>query len=486
MKSHARNFLIILHCVLSALFCFGQDAYSGSLPPAPLQGDKWYGIYVDNDRVGFYHQKSSTLPDGYIFEGSGVVRTKVLGFSKDSAFNESYDVSKNLSARSFRIEQSLNGQFFRVTGRLTDTSLRVRQEQNGRVNEKLFRLKAELIPASVLNIYPMVRDNMAAGNYKVQIFDSEELKVKEISISLLGEEASPDGKKAIKLRNNLYPFVHNDIWIDREGNTLYESVRGGLVITRPEEPDAIGAYVMNLLIARKDMVDNLALVPAAPLPKDRMKLQGGVFEITGWDDSIPLRRDGAEFIRKKGKNALIVKTGLAIEPDERSDGVKTYDSAFVHPSAMIESDASEILAAAKDISAKSGKDQGEIAKALVSWTSGYLKDTVDGNASALAAFRGRSGNAQAHARLFVALARSVGIPARYVTGITFVEGKGFVYHAWGESLVNGKWVAADPFYNQFPADPLHMALAGGESDADIAPLLSLVGRIRIEILDARY
>jgi hypothetical protein len=422
-------------------------------------------------------------------EGTGIVRMKVMGFAKDSSFRESYMVAKNLALRSFEVEQKINGVFSRVTGKISDSSLRLKTESNGKVAEKLLRLKTDIIPASALNIYPLMRDSRAGRSYKIQIFESEEIKIKEVNVNVLGEEQTPEGQPALKLRNNLYPFVNNDIWVDKKGNTIYESVRDGLVVTRPEDPKILGAFVVNLLIARKDLIHDFSLIPTLPPLKDQQKLKGLRVEISGWDDKLPLQHEGGQVMEKSGQGRLLIKTGTAIDAPRAlpaADHVaELSDFSYLRAGKNIESDAPEIVARAKELAAGT-KNSLETVRTLAVWTADYLKDTLDGNQSALAAFKAQSGNAQAHTRLFTALARAAGIPTRYVAGLISLEGKGFVYHSWAECLLGGEWIAVDPTYAQAPAHPAHLKFVTGDAYDDIAPLASLIGHLRINILDMKY
>jgi transglutaminase-like putative cysteine protease len=93
----------------------------------------------------------------------------------------------------------------------------------------------------------------------------------------------------------------------------------------------------------------------------------------------------------------------------------------------------------------------------------------------------RAGDCDEHARLFVALARAVGLPARIASGLAYVNGK-FYYHAWAEVRL-GDWVPVDPTFGQFPADAAHVRLVLG-GPAQQAALLRLMGSLRIDVLSA--
>jgi transglutaminase-like putative cysteine protease len=95
----------------------------------------------------------------------------------------------------------------------------------------------------------------------------------------------------------------------------------------------------------------------------------------------------------------------------------------------------------------------------------------------------RVGDCNEHTVLFTALARAAGIPTRFCTGLAWSSGQ-FYYHAWPEVWV-GTWVAIDPTFGQFPADPLHLRLLIGGLEKQYE-ILSLMGRgATIEILETR-
>jgi hypothetical protein len=109
--------------------------------------------------------------------------------------------------------------------------------------------------------------------------------------------------------------------------------------------------------------------------------------------------------------------------------------------------------------------------------------------SALEVLRTRVGDCNEHTALFVALARSVGIPSRINVGLVSVRGN-FYYHAWPEIYVDegserGLWLPVDPTLNQFPADATHVRLARGGLDKQVA-ILPLIGKVKMTVLDLEF
>ncbi|MDU0457691.1 MAG: transglutaminase-like domain-containing protein [Geobacteraceae bacterium] len=447
----------------------------------PPISERWFGIYVDTDRVGFYRQTISETSDGYRMEGFGSVQMKVMGFSKDASMRETYLVSKGMGLRSFDVEQTINGASSRVSGKAVEGSLRLKNESGGKTVEKQLRFRGEVFPGPALNIYPLMRDASAGKSYKLSVFDPEELKIKDVKISVLGEEKTPEGLPAIKIRNNLYPFVSNDIWIDSQGNTLLESVRDGLVTTRAEDPKLLGSFVGNLALAKKDLIYDFSLVRITPPIREPKKLTALAVEISGWNDALPLLQEGGQLVEHNGPGKINIKTGSLVQAAAAAKPLEEY----LKPADKIESDATEIVAQAKTL-VIGVKNQEEVARLLAAWTAEWLKDTVDDGGSAVESLKSRSGNCQTHARLYTALARAAGIPTRFVSGLVYMEGKGFLYHSWAESYIGDRWHSVDPTYGQLPSDPTHLKLLEGHLPENMAPIISIIGRIKIDVLETRY
>jgi len=93
----------------------------------------------------------------------------------------------------------------------------------------------------------------------------------------------------------------------------------------------------------------------------------------------------------------------------------------------------------------------------------------------------RRGDSSDRAALLVAMARSLGIPARPVAGLLSTGGR-LRYRAWAEVWL-GVWLPVDPTLGQFPADPGHFRLL---IDATARPstIVSLLGAVRPTLTNA--
>src|SRR4029078_2360147 len=105
--------------------------------------------------------------------------------------------------------------------------------------------------------------------------------------------------------------------------------------------------------------------------------------------------------------------------------------------------------------------------------------------SAREVLRTRVGDCNEHTALYVAMARSIGIPARIAVGLAYSRGA-FYYHAWPEVYLEegrgrGTWLPGDPTFHQCPAHAPHPRLIPGALDRE-APILPLIGHLKISII----
>ncbi|MGV6394799.1 transglutaminase family protein [Pseudomonas caspiana] len=100
----------------------------------------------------------------------------------------------------------------------------------------------------------------------------------------------------------------------------------------------------------------------------------------------------------------------------------------------------------------------------------YTPGSTEVDTSAAQAFAGRSGVCQDHAHAFIACARSLGIPARYVSGYLYSEdSEHLASHAWAEAWVDDAWYSFD-VTNQLAIPERHLKLAVGLDYLDACPV----------------
>ncbi|MEF0942562.1 transglutaminase family protein [Rhizobium sp. BR 362] len=102
----------------------------------------------------------------------------------------------------------------------------------------------------------------------------------------------------------------------------------------------------------------------------------------------------------------------------------------------------------------------------------YKPGTSDTETTAEQALEKKSGVCQDHAQIFIAGARALHIPARYVSGYLLMEGtpEQAATHAWAEAHIPGLgWVGFDPANDVCP-DARYVRIATGLCYRDAAPV----------------
>jgi hypothetical protein len=275
-------------------------------------------------------------------------------------------------------------------------------------------------------------------------------------------------------------------WVTDTGEVVREESPLGLITIREPPERARGLAVSNRVQA--DLLQAAAIVPAMKgridEPRDvrRLKLRLDGVDLPGGD------LDGA------GQTAVANVIEI-VDPRSLTAGPRDATAAqYLAAEPLIESDAPEIRAEAEQAIRGATDDRGR-AERLTRYVNGLLdkKPTVS-LPSAREVLRTKVGDCNEHTALFVAMARSIGMPARIAVGLVFMHGA-FYYHAWPEVYVTekapstplgaggqGLWLPVDPTLNQYPADATHLRLTRGGLDRQ-AVVLPLLGRLKMTVLD---
>ncbi|HEY1026545.1 MAG TPA: transglutaminase family protein [Pseudomonas sp.] len=100
----------------------------------------------------------------------------------------------------------------------------------------------------------------------------------------------------------------------------------------------------------------------------------------------------------------------------------------------------------------------------------YQPGATEVDTSAAEAFAGRRGVCQDHTHAFLACARSLGVPARYVSGYLYTDdAQHLASHAWAEAWVGDAWYSFD-VTNCLARPERHLKLAVGLDYLDACPV----------------
>jgi transglutaminase-like putative cysteine protease len=128
--------------------------------------------------------------------------------------------------------------------------------------------------------------------------------------------------------------------------------------------------------------------------------------------------------------------------------------AHLRPEPDIQVDSPEIAAALERIGANRGPVLERLRR-IYDFTSGLHQRPFKGTTDALTALRLGEASCNGKSRLFVALSRAAGLPARLVGGLVLSAGRKRTSHQWVEVYVGGHWVPFCPTNHHFAELPEH-------------------------------
>src|SRR5205085_4817912 len=113
----------------------------------------------------------------------------------------------------------------------------------------------------------------------------------------------------------------------------------------------------------------------------------------------------------------------------------------------------QIMERAREI-AGNDRDAWRVALKIADWIYQNLEWKLVATASAAQTLATREADCSEFSDLFVAMARSLGLPARTVSGLAY-SGNSFGGHAWVEVWA-GKWIELDPTWGTHFVDATHI------------------------------
>jgi hypothetical protein len=339
-------------------------------------------------------------------------------------------------------------------------------------------------PALMLSVgRRLAAEGLVAGTTRQwAVFDPATMKNAPVNIAIGAREVVTAGTRPIPAFRveMMFSGLTTTSWITDTGETVREESPMGLItIVEPQE-QAVALSVSHRM--QEDMLEAAAIVPRMERhqriiePRDVKKLR---LKMIGIDLS------NADV----GGSGQSLDGGFVevIDPRDLKPGPTPSDlDRYLGPEPFIESDAPEIRAEAERMVAGVTGTRARAERLTREVNTFVDKKPTVSLPSALEVLRTRVGDCNEHTALFVALARSIGIPSRINVGLVYVRGA-FYYHAWPEVYLDegkgqGLWLPVDPTFDQFPADATHVRLARGGLDKQ-ASILPMFGKTQMVVTE---
>jgi transglutaminase-like putative cysteine protease len=440
----------------------------------------WSGIYYRGEKIGFSVSQTTPTDTGYEMREDGRLQMSLLGSSTAIRLSSRALVDRAFKLRSFSFSLDPGTGPTEVSGTLDGARLQLTVRTPSGTRSESRELPEP--PALSLNLpRSLAARGLTPGQrFEASVFDPATLRNASMTLEVRAREIVRAEGRLVPafLVEGQFAGVKTRSWITDVGDVVREESAMGLVVVRETREQAQRLSVPHSIQA--DLLEAAALVPEKPVRIDDptlvARLRVRLTPLGGFDRA---DLDGEGQSAKGDEIEVLDPEGL--RASQRPAGL----DLFLRPEPFVESDAPEIRAEATRAASgvASARKKAEV---LVRHVHALLekKPTVS-LPSALEVLRTKVGDCNEHTVLYVALARSLGLPARIAVGLVYLRGA-FYYHAWPEVWVDeapgsGLWLPVDPTLNQFPADATHVRLARGGLDRQAA-ILGLVGRARIEVL----
>jgi len=436
----------------------------------------WTGIIFNGQKIGFTRlsiRPAADAPGRYDIDSEAGMRLRFLGVDKKINLR-SYDrVRADLSLESFRYEQELDAGALTVAGTAGASELAFTVEADGTRAERRIAMSRPVYPLSVTALRPALR-GLAVGRVdRYTVFNSETQELAEIEQNVLAYEASKlfEGR-AFKVASRMLG-IETTTWIAPDGRPLFELSLQGTLISALEDEAAAKRFLVEASLNKSEALLDFSLIRSPPIerPDELARLE---IEIEGVPGDFPVPSAGGQSCaRREGRLRCVI--------DRRAAYERGGDTAlYLRPTLAAPSTQGDIAQLARSIGAGVSEPREKLRRVLAWIDANIAKEAVDAF-TASDVLRARRAECQGHAYLVAALARALNLPARVVNGIAYSEAyRGFLYHTWNEVWIDGEgWRPVDATFGEPLADATHLKLIEGETSGELAPLVTLVGGLRI-------
>lgn len=486
---------VVTFVTLSSYYIWDGRQQSDLLPldskalEAKQGNERWNGIFIQDQHVGFAVNRTSSLEDGsLLLENRSLM--KVVAFDSlqtiVTAGAALTDSSGSLKRFDFFMKSNLATLSVKGEVRQRQIVLEV-LDQNGET--KTLDYPIEKPPHVALSLESQIRqmELYVGKEFSMPYFNPLTMTEGEMVMKVVDSEVLDNGEEAWWI-NSSFNGLESRTLVASNGDTIrQEGGALGISMVRMMPEDA-----QNLDM--EDPVDliGLSAVPVKgkikhPREKTVLTVKVGGVDINKIAPSLPVQQVNTstkEVTVTLPELDQIVESPIAVpEVTEylKEYLVSTIDIPAEHPDIRAKSE--EIL-----VNATSRLDAATLINQFVF---DYLEKTsVIGVPNGLTTLQQAQGDCNEHTALFVSLARAAQIPTRIAAGIVFSDRTGplkqFYYHAWPEVLLqtdDGEdlWLPMDPTFGQVPADATHIKLIEGGLDRQVE-IMAFLGKITIEVI----
>ena len=463
------TFVGIIFVSLSSISVAEENEHLEAVKESNYPQENWFNLTMMGMKIGYVHQ----FVDSTVYQGEKMIRTKTDMVMQFTGGRNGIRVENNrieysdlkFMPRYFVFTSDESGEK-RVEGNINDGIAKITTTINGETTDSEVTIPPDTISDSVA-IEKLLSMNMLKVGEKLayQTFNIDLQRIVDCELSVLKEETltyQSEEKQVYVLENkvDIMGGITIQLWVDHEGTTykfITEMPGISLVATKTDSKAALGE------IEELDIVLRTRIIPSGKRLRSGARRFVANVQHSGGNLTDIIQTNSQQTLISDYENSGTL-TIEKIEIDEKncpnlpvqSPELNKYLSSTVY----VEADHPEIQVKALEI-IDGETNSWRAAKKLCKWVYKSIdeKGLSGGYSTSLTTLKTLSGDCTEHTVLLMAMARSVGIPARICAGLVFAK-DAFYYHFWPEVYV-GTWVQMDPTFGQVVADANHIVLQGG-------------------------
>ena len=474
-------------------------------------GAEFYQVSMGGGPIGYASSTVDTTPGGITVQDLLVLDIEALGKVQRTQLSTDIRLTRDLHLVSVEGALEAPGAPFHVSGTVSGDTVLTMSVDAGASQPSILKipLRHTEVLRDLLPLQLAYGHQLAPGrSFTVPVFDPMSMEQRDVTVRVLAESTLivPDsakwdtaGARWVPARQDTLhawkiaeDFGGTESWIDRQGRIVSTVSPIGFRMERMAFELAVenwrraGGAAHGMAASAgggTDIIDATAITANAALKPEELgmlRVRIGNARLSGFDlaggrqqlagDTLTVRRETGI-----GTGALAAAS-LPLDRLPVSDPALT---AALASEPLIQSTDPRIQAQARRIVGRERR-AGAVAELLTHWVYANLKKEITISVpSAVQVLDARQGDCNEHTVLYVALARSLGLPARTAAGLVYLRGH-FYYHAWPEVWL-GQWVAVDPTFDQFPADASHLRFVIGGLARQVE-LLRLIGRVTVTVV----
>jgi hypothetical protein len=295
----------------------------------------------------------------------------------------------------------------------------------------------------------------------------------------------------VKMTQSLIPGLVLVGWVDEKGEALKTSTNmlgAELTTYQVSESEALKAIEGEELDLA---VNTLIKVRRIANAHEMSKIVYGV-TTEGQDPLDILPTGDTQSVKKISGDAAELTVIRAPIPEKGT--LQSAGDEFLASSQYLQRDDARVQEHGRKAAGKE-TNPGQIARRMEKYVQETLtkKDFSTAMASAGEVAKSLQGDCTEHAVLLAAMLRTKGIPSRVAVGVVYVDSlSAFGGHMWTEAYLNGKWIPLDATLGRGGAGAAHIKLSDSSLSDDgpaaisaFAPLMLVIGRLKIEVIDAQ-